>query len=98
MQNTLLTGCTDETSRLLDAPPDNQGEMGSKKGLSFNLLDQLVFYGSYHNNGWNQVLADALVSSHRVSSRKACFSCPSLDSVYRDVQLSGSLIMLCYAL
>lgn len=23
-------------------------------GLNFNLLEQLTFYGSYHNNKWNQ--------------------------------------------
>jgi hypothetical protein len=23
-------------------------------GLNLNLLDQLVFYGAYHNNKWNQ--------------------------------------------
>ena len=25
-------------------------------GLSFNLLDQLAFYGSYHSRGWNQAI------------------------------------------
>ena len=25
-------------------------------GLSFNLHDQLVFYGSYHSRGWNQAI------------------------------------------
>ncbi|KAL6763262.1 hypothetical protein V8C86DRAFT_2497687 [Haematococcus lacustris] len=25
-------------------------------GLSFNLLDQLTFYGSYHHNRWNQLI------------------------------------------
>lgn len=24
-------------------------------GLNCNLLDQLAFYGAYHNNKWNQV-------------------------------------------
>ena len=25
-------------------------------GLSFHLVDQLVFYGSYHTRGWNQAI------------------------------------------
>lgn len=25
-------------------------------GLNFNLLDQLAFYGAYHNNKWNQLI------------------------------------------
>lgn len=25
-------------------------------GLDFNLVDQLVFYGSYHTRGWNQAI------------------------------------------
>ena len=25
-------------------------------GLSFNLHDQLAFYGSYHSRGWNQAI------------------------------------------
>jgi uncharacterized membrane protein YGL010W len=27
-----------------------------EKGLNFSLLDQLVFYGSYHNNPYNQIV------------------------------------------
>lgn len=25
-------------------------------GLTFNLVDQLTFYGSYHTNKWNQLI------------------------------------------
>ncbi|KAF6265193.1 hypothetical protein COO60DRAFT_1034201 [Scenedesmus sp. NREL 46B-D3] len=33
-------------------------------GLNFDLLEQLTFYGSYHNNKWNQASAD--ISHHMV--------------------------------
>ena len=28
--------------------------MGFMSGLNFDLMDQLVFYGSYHKKPWNQ--------------------------------------------
>jgi uncharacterized membrane protein YGL010W len=51
----------------LTPPPRKVHQIGNHKtktmsgvpkeaGLSFNLLDQLVFYGSYHNNPWNQLI------------------------------------------
>jgi hypothetical protein len=32
-------------------------------GLSLNLLDQLAFYGAYHNNRWNQLIHFVFVPS-----------------------------------
>ncbi len=34
----------------------NMAQKQRSPGLSFNLHDQLVFYGSYHSRGWNQAI------------------------------------------
>ncbi|KAK9831464.1 hypothetical protein WJX81_007887 [Elliptochloris bilobata] len=65
-------------------------------GLSFNLHDQLVFYGSYHSRGWNQAIhfvfvplimwsAAVQVGHIMVEKRRPAL----LDSFFQSLVLAG---------
>jgi len=70
-------------------------QLNTMAGLNFNLLDQLAFYGAYHNNKWNQasthtVLAPAR-TGHCSQTRSSSMSSGWTHSPNVNLLLNASL-------